>query len=584
MADRASIAGPGSGSARVGRRWLAASAALLLPVAGARAQQPEGQPADSLPASCEGLTVTAVDVEPEPPRLLSGGPWLWRAAGKVLLQQRTTRPHVARDFLRLEPGDRCTDDERAESERILRAQPFLADAELRAVPDGAGGVRLVVRTVDEVPLVIGGSIRDDRVSSARFGNSNVLGQGWYAAGRWEEGGAFRDGAGLRLAHYHAFGGPNVVVLDAERAPLGHDVQGSIAHPFYTPLQRVAWTAAYRNEERYLGLRRRGAPTVSLPADREQWSGGGVVRVGGARLGLFAGALAFHDRIEPTGAPVVVTDAGLVADGVPPLEGYGTTSVTHVAGVLGASALSFLRVEGFDALEGPQDVGRGLQLQAAVDPGVGSGRFYAGDAYAGVGTPHWFVAARGTAEGRQPDDAEGWRDVVVGGRAAWYLKPAARRTIITSVEYAGVWSSRLPHQLTLADRRGGLRGYRDADYAGGRRLVVRSEYRRLVGSVGGLATLGLAGFGEGARLWPGDAPYGARSGTRGSVGLGLLAAVPRPSRRMLRADVAVPVVRGGGAEWEVRVSASSTARGFWREPFEVARLRTSALASGLFTWP
>ena len=47
---------------------------------------------------------------------------------------------------------------------------------------------------------------------------------------------------------------------------------------------------------------------------------------------------------------------------------------------------------------------------------------------------------------------------------------------------------------------------------------------------------------------------------------------------------MPVVRGGGAAWEVRVSATSTTRGFWREPFEVARLRTSALASGLLTWP
>ena len=32
------------------------------------------------------------------------------------------------------------------------------------------------------------------------------------------------------------------------------------------------------------------------------------------------------------------------------------------------------------------------------------------------------------------------------------------------------------------RRGGLRGYRDTDYAGARRAVLRGEYRRVVASV------------------------------------------------------------------------------------------------------
>jgi hypothetical protein len=253
-------------------------------------------------------------------------------------------------------------------------------------------------------------------------------------------------------------------------------------------------------------------------------------------------------------------------------------------VVGASALSFLRVEGFDALEGPQDIGRGLQVEAAVDPGLGSGQFYKGDVYAGTGTRHWFLGARAEVEGRRPDDAAGWQDVVAGGRVAWYVKPGARRTVVASAEYAGVWRSRLPHQLTLADRRGGLHGYRDADYAGGRRAVLRGEYRRVVAAVPGLATFGLAGFAEGARLWAGDAPYGATTNTKGSVGIGLLAAAPRQSRRLFRADVAYPLVRGGGAEWELRVSATSALRGFWREPAEVARLRTSALSASLFNWP
>src|SRR3954471_7109826 len=40
----------------------------------------------------------------------------------------TTRPDLVRRYLLLSRGDRCTELRRAESERILRAQPFLADA------------------------------------------------------------------------------------------------------------------------------------------------------------------------------------------------------------------------------------------------------------------------------------------------------------------------------------------------------------------------------------------------------------------------------------------------------------------------
>ena len=562
------------------RRSLAAMAALLAPAALA-AQEPAAPL-----ASCEGLVVSAVDVEPEPPHIVGAdAPWLWRAVGRVVLQQQTTRPGVVRDFLRLAPGDRCTDRDRTESERILRAQPFIADAEVRAEADGAGGVRVVARTEDDLPLVVSGRFRDRGLRALSYGNANVLGQGRLVVGRWERGYAYRDGFGAELVDHHAFGGPNVAAVTAWRAPLGHEVEATLAHPFYTPLQRVAWTAGYRTQESWTALRRRGASSVTLPSQRDQWSAGGVVRLGGTGRGVFAGALAFHSRFEPVRDPVVVTDVGLVdADDTAPLERFGELSTTHVAGVVGVSALSFLRVEGFDALEGPQDIGRGIQVEAAVDPGIGDGQFYAGDVYAGAGSRHWFVGARVEAEGRRPDDVGGWHDVVAGGRLAWYVKSGPRRTFVTSAEYAGVWHARLPHQVTLADRRGGLRGYRDTDYAGGRRAVLRGELRRVLGGIPRLATLGVAGFAEGARLWAGDAPYGVSTNTKGSVGVGLLAAAPRQSRRMLRADVAYPLVRGGGAEWELRVTATSAARGFWREPAEVARLRASALTASLFNWP
>jgi len=53
-------------------------------------------------------------------------------------------------FLLLSARQPCTERLRAESERILRFQPFLADATVRAFPDDVGGVRIEVESIDEI--------------------------------------------------------------------------------------------------------------------------------------------------------------------------------------------------------------------------------------------------------------------------------------------------------------------------------------------------------------------------------------------------------------------------------------------------
>jgi hypothetical protein len=62
----------------------------------------------------------------------------------------TTQPNVIHRFLLLAEGDACDELRRAESERILRAQPFIAEATVRVVANANGGVDLDVVTTDEV--------------------------------------------------------------------------------------------------------------------------------------------------------------------------------------------------------------------------------------------------------------------------------------------------------------------------------------------------------------------------------------------------------------------------------------------------
>jgi len=117
----------------------------------------------------------------------------------------------------LHEGDRCDELRRFESERILRNQPFIADAIVRVVADSSGEILLDVRTTDELALVVGmaGGKGHPLVRFVRLGDGNIGGEGIYLAGDWRDGGAFRDGFGGRLIDNQLLGRP--YTLDAYAA-------------------------------------------------------------------------------------------------------------------------------------------------------------------------------------------------------------------------------------------------------------------------------------------------------------------------------------------------------------------------------
>jgi len=131
------------------------------------------RPADS----CDGKIVSKIVITPRDPSFLAV-PRPLRAVARAVgvIHTTSTRQTISR-FLLVGVGERCTEKHRAESERILRLQPFLADATVRAVPDGADGVRIDVETIDEIPTVADMRVRNGRASQFRFGNGNVGGQG-----------------------------------------------------------------------------------------------------------------------------------------------------------------------------------------------------------------------------------------------------------------------------------------------------------------------------------------------------------------------------------------------------------------------
>ena len=557
---------------------------LALPV-GVLAQGPA-----TASASCDGRTVTEVVITPGDPSFLSFPQRLRPLARGVGLHHTTSKKKTLARFVLLEAGEPCTERKRAESERILRLQPFLADARVRALPDSRGGVRIEVETVDEIPTVFGMRVRQFLPSALRFGNGNVDGRGLHLAGNLERGFAYRTGAGVEGTAYQVFGGPYRLSVAAERAPLGSTVSVALGLPFFTDLQRTAWHVGYSDVNRHVHFVPPEGESISLGVERRFWDAGGVRRLGLGRHAAFAGVLLTAETVTPAAVAVIISDSGLVADTTGALE-PSVPAYRNLRGnaVVGVRALSFMTARGFDALTAPQDVATGVQLGTVV--GRGTSRlgnhdddlFVAADLYAGWGSVSSFAAFRVEGEARRDSGGGHWDSLVGSGRLAWYVKPADAHVVIGSVEFSGAWRQRVPFQLMLGDRQGGVRGYTGSRSAGARRTVVRLEERWAMGRLTRHGSFGLSGFVDAGWVRAGDAPFGSDSGVKVGAGIGLLAAFPPESQRLWRVDFALPVGSDPHAGWEVRLTTAGT-RHFWKEPDDLARGRAGAAPSTIFGWP
>jgi hypothetical protein len=566
------------------------SLALLL--AAASATMAQAQSLNGLPVTCKGERISRIDIDPNPPFRIEGTT-VWQRAGRFAARQHmTTKESVIRRYLALQLGDACTEVRRAESERILRAQPFIADATVLAYPDGNGGIILNVTTVDEVSLIVGAGVTSatPHFRSLLLGEDNLLGSALHAEAQWKKGNVFRDIYAGKLIDYQFLGRPYQFRVEGGRRELGSDWAMEASHPFLTDLQRISWRTTAGNTLGFFYFRRPDALPVALRIERSYSDIGGVIRIGPplGRLALVGGSISFED--ENPGTQPVIIDSAITADTSQALiNRYTKHQTARLNALWGLRDVHFLRVSGFDALEGTQDLRTGVQVATLVGKGVNllrgkeSDWFGSTNLYAGAASQISYTAIEIAGEGRR-DQAGDWDGVLAHGRAAIYLKPFNRQTVMTDLTFSGGWKQRIPFQLTFADRDGGLRGFRSAQVGGGRRLIGRVEDRYLIGRYKDFASIAVAGFAEGGKLWAGDSPFGVNTSLYASTGFSLLAASPPQSRRTFRADFAFPVrgVHGRGAE--VRLIVTDFTRTFRVEPRDIFNSRERSVPTSVFNWP
>lgn len=541
-------------------------------------------------AWCEGRTVARVEIDAgRPPFSGTGARWR-RAARAVGLHHLTTTDDVIRAFLALHVGRPCTEFRRAESERVLRSQPFLADAHVRVIPDTGGTVAALVTTTDEVPVLVNARFRGVAPEALSLGNLNVGGQGLRLEGRVERGRAYRTAVGATIEQSAIFQRPYRLRLELDRYQVGYRAMAMLEHPFYTDLQRVSWNAGYETRTDYLRFARPARDALALPLTDARYTVSGVVRVFGTGTVTLVGGAFSGRQVEPARGAVVVTDSGLAADTGTTLTGrYAPFRAGRLGAITGLRRIRFHTVTGFDALVAPQDVATGVAAGVFVAQGLTAfgtrDQLLSTALYGGVGGRRTLLASLVQAEARRDPRADGWDSMIASARTALYWGRAPGLVVVLADEYSGGRVPRLPLQLTFDDRIGGISAYRNSALAGAQRNVARGELRWSAASAVRRADLGVALFGESGTLWAGGAPYGVNA-TRTAVGIGLLAAYPTGSKRLYRADFSFPLTRRGegAGRFEVRFSSVDRTQGFWREPDDVSRARTGVVPSSLFAWP
>lgn len=543
---------------------------------------------DTPAVSCNGLRISAIDINPERPSFAgSAGRWHTVAHG-LGLHHTTTRTGVIRAYLLVKVGDICDDIHLAESRRVLRTLPFLADAEVVARSDSVGGAIVEVRTVDEVPVIATGRLRGGVPSAISVGNENVAGLGTRIVLGGERDRVYRGTRRFELANYGLFGADLFGRGELVRERLGGHVEMGIAHPFLSSLQRTTWQASYRYGRDY--------PTVFGPWDDNetvglgtvQWSLGGALRRDVGPIVTLLGGIALGSKLDQWSGPMVLTSAGALAvDDTALTRRIVAYTSTRIGGVVGARQVRFATRRGLDALFATQDVMLGWQVAGVVAPTV-TARTYrdvliAPTAYVGAATRHLFAFADLEVELTGAAAAGSTHSRILNGRLVAYATPTERLTLRLENNLSLLDHARVPTQLTISDPIGGVRGYLGSHLAGGQRDLTRAEIRWATPDAFRRGDLGVAAFTDMGTLWAGSVPYGT-SASRQSVGLSVLAAYPTKSKRLYRVDVALPLQRDHGRGIEVRFTAGNPTIRSTTEPYDVTRARQAPAPSALVTWP
>jgi hypothetical protein len=536
--------------------------------------------------------------------------WAYRAANRMHV--RTREPVIRRELL-FRAGDCYVPALLQDSERLLRSLPFIADADVFAVPQPDGSYHVVVETRDDWSMRLEPQWDNDDGGMALTGvelrEDNLFGSGQHVSAYYKEYQGERV-YGAQVGTRQLLG----TVLDAElgvaKTPVGVSVVQRLSYPFRGENGRWAFRQQIEHLERNFEffVPREDGPGVQrrfFAERRRAFDVGSVMRLGRrGNLTLFGLAVAGEwteyprDYLSTDGAgntPMPEQDPG--DPGIPPVTGLDTLSSVRVVFLAGQRNVYFQRRRALDAVRGTEDVRLGVEAEVAVGRSLSAFSddddlmLDAGFSFAGAPVRSVVAGVRATASGRRDFGAEPgsfeWRSVFgqADGWAYWRPSEQSRHTFVAAASMVGGWRTTVPFQLTLGNR-AGLRGFPTHAYPGERRMVATLEHRMYLGwPYPRLFDLGTAAFVDAGKIWEGGDTYGETSPWATSLGAGLRLAFPPGSRRTYRLDIAVPVTKGFSSRDVVFTFGVGQAIG--RDQGDDSQLRRSSrrlLSASLFNFP
>jgi len=571
--------------------WTIPAALVCAGVAGHREASSQEVAAPTGQHTCDGPIIGNVFVEnhtiysPAPDSAAVVGArrftdWLRSMANRA--HRRTSKSFIEGELL-FEVGD-CFDPLLLEeSERILRALPFISDSDVYAVHVDEQEVHVVVDTHDEWTLKLGGRFEFDRrlrITQVSFTEENLMGTGTLLGAYLIEEDERRD-LGLQLRALQLAGTRLDSRVGGGRTRTGDFIYESIAYPFVGEVGKWAFLESYFQREdlfRYASPAGAGFTHVNLPI-RTRGAATALARRFGTPgdLTIVGAALSWED-VSFDGFPRGVTVVSGFDFSNPDTADTATVAVVRPQvnerrawrlGLLaGKRNIAFVTREGLDALRGEQDVRVGTQALATVAATLGTPNFAPDSSFheirgtislfAGAAGDHWIVNSELTVEAARPlsqtarDGA--LRDVLgeVGASFYWQPPSAPRHTLVLGLSGVGGWRSSLPFQLTLGGPYA-VRGYGREDFPVARRLTAHMEDRiTLGGRFADLFDLGLTVFVDAGAGWAGSVPFGTDSGLRAAAGAGLRIAFPSGAKQVVRVDLAAPLAEGGFGDLRFRI--------------------------------